>query len=194
MESEPRPTHADVQRMCCRIGLTPAGLPDEPFGEFLRALRKSHKFGGAHLVAFEVPPDNVFDWFASRNQLSEESLIDSLLSHPAIRQALPDLKIPEAKAKSGLSLANPFLLDARFAHALHYGGAYWEPPDKGKSAKTLAVKVCESMFDLRYGEIVLLESSDAWTPWFGDIAWDHTAVVFDPQLRRLWLFAGTDTD
>jgi hypothetical protein len=180
--------------MCRRIGLTHVNLPEQPFGEFLRQLRQSHDHGGAHLAAFEVSPDNIFDWFAARNRLSDEDLIDSLVVHPAIRGTLPDLAIPELNVKSGLTFADPFILDSRFAHCLHAGGAYWKPKENGKDAKTLALGVCEAMFGLRYGEIALIESSEAWTPWFYGIAWDLTEVVFDRRLRRLWLFAITDTD
>ena len=180
--------------MCRRIGLTQVSLPEEPFGEFLRQLRQSHDHGGVHLVAFEVSADITFDWFASRNRLSDDDLVDSLLIHPTIRGSLPNLAIPESKVSSGLSLANPFDLDGRFAHSLHFGGAYWTPKENGKSAKTLAVAVCEAMFGLRFGEIALAQTSEAWTPWFHGVAWDLTAVVFDRRLRRLWIFAVTDTD
>ena len=107
---------------------------------------------------------------------------------------MPDVRIPESKVDSGLTLGDPFLLDGRFAHSLHQGGAYWTPKENGRPAKTLAVAICESMFGLRYGEIALAESHNAWTPWFHGIAWDLTEVVFDRRLRRLWIFALTDTD
>jgi hypothetical protein len=189
-----RPTFNDVQVMSRRIGLTPVALPAEPFGEFLSRLQQSHDHGGARLAAFEVGPDHTFDWFASRNRLSDEDLIDSLIIQPAIRVALHDLAIPELKVRTGLGLGDPFQLDGTFARSLHYGGAYWTAKDDGRYAKTLAVEVCEAMFGLRYGEVALVESSEAWTPWFHGVAWDLTEVVFDRRLRKLWIFAMTDTD
>jgi hypothetical protein len=172
----------------------PLNLPDEPFTEFLDQLRESHNLGGAQLAEYEVSEDKVLDWFVSRNRLSDEGLIDALLTHPNVRNTMPDLLIPESKVDSGLKLGDPFVLDARFAHSLHHGGAYGTPKDDGRSAKTLAMAICEAMFGLRYGEIALAESFNAWTPWFHGIAWDLTEVVFDKRLRRLWIFALTDTD
>jgi hypothetical protein len=126
------------------------GLPEEPFAEFPRQLRQSHDHGGAHLVALEVSADPIIDWFASRNRPSDEDLIDSLLIHPTVRAALPDLAIPESKVCGGRSIADPFLLDGTFSHLLHHGGAYWTPKDSGKSAKSLAATVCDAMFGLRW--------------------------------------------
>ncbi|MGB6941718.1 MAG: hypothetical protein WBE37_04945 [Bryobacteraceae bacterium] len=192
--AQPRPTFNDVELMSRRIGLNRVTLPTEPFGEFLRSLQQSHDQGGAHLAAFDVGPDVTFDWFASRNRLSDENLIDSLIIQPAIRAALHDLAIPELKVRTGLVLGDSFQLDGRFAHSLHYGGAYWSAKDDGRYAKTLALEVCDAMFGLRYGEIAVAQSSEAWTPWFRGVAWDLTEVVFDRRLRKLWIFAMTDTD
>jgi hypothetical protein len=50
------------------------------------------------------------------------------------------------------------------------------------------------MVGLRYGEIAVGESSEAWTPWFLGVAWDLAEVVFDCRLRKLWIFAMTDAD
>ena len=192
--AQPRPTFADVLAMTQRIGLNRITLPNKPFSDFLRCLRESHRNGGAHIAAFDVLPDNIFDWFASRNRLSDEELIDTLMTHPAIRAALGELAISEIKPSTGLALADPFLLDGRFARCLHAGGAYWTAKNNGKSAKTLALDVCDAMFGLRYGEVALVESFQAWTPWFHGIAWDLTEVIFDRRLRRLWVFVITDTD
>ncbi len=192
--AQERPRAEEVQLMCRRIGLSSVNLPKEPFRRFLYQLRQSHDAGGAHLAAFDVSTDRTFDWFASRNRLTEDTLIDSLVVHPTIRGALPDLSIPEREVQIGLSPADPFLLDGRFAHCLYSGGAYWEPKGSGGNDKALAMDVCEAMFGLRYGEVSLAESSKAWTPWFHGIAWDLTEVVFDRRLRRLWLFAITDLD
>ena len=192
--AQPRPTFADVRAMTQRISLAPVTLPEKPFSDFLRYLRESHSNGGAHIAAFDVPPDATFDWFASRNRLSEEELIDTLITHPAIREALSEIRVPEIKASTGLSLADPFLLDGRLARCLYAGGAYWNAKNDGKASKSLALDVCHAMFGLRYGEVSLFESSQAWTPWFHGIAWDLTEIVFDRRLRRLWVFVVTDTD
>jgi hypothetical protein len=190
-----RPTWVDVQEICGRIHLEPASLPALPFERFLKQVRDSHDNGGAHLVAFDVGPNLVFDWFASRNRLTDERLLDSLLVHPAIRQALPELLIPSSlKAESGLAFADQFILDCKIANVLYNGGAYGQTRGDGRSEKAFAIEVCDAMFGLRFGEISCYLSYEAWIPWFKGVAWDLTAVVFDRRTRMLWILTVTDTD
>lgn len=189
-----RPTYADVQQMCRTISLKRVVLPAEPYSEFLAILRESHSNGGAHLVAFHVPENPVFDWYGSRNRLIEEDLMDTLLTHPEISAAVPELHIPRTRVQTGAQMANPFLVDGRLAHCLFHGGAYSATSGDGRSAKLMALNICDAMFGLRFGEITSAESFEPWTPWFCNIAWDITEIVFDRRLRLLWLFAITDTD
>jgi len=189
-----RPSIDEVRLVCNRISVTQAQLGSAAVHRFLESIRKSHHNGGAHLAAFTLGPDVVFDWFASRNRLSDEHLIDSLIVHPAIREALPQIQIPESKADTGLEMADPFLLDGKLARVLHNGGAYTNPDGDGREAKNLALEVCDTIFGLRFGQISLLESFEAWTPWFKGIAWDMTLVLFDRRLRKLSILAITDTD
>jgi hypothetical protein len=141
-----------------------------------------------------VGPDSIFDWFASRNRLDDERLIDSLFVHPTIREALSEVQIPESKVETGLKMADPFLLGGRLAHVLYHGGAYTRAGGDGRVDNDLALQVCDAIFGLRFGELSLLESFDAWTPWFKGIAWDATVALFDRRLRRLSILAITDTD
>jgi len=190
-----RPTAVDVHEMCGRIQLTRTSLPEYPFERFLQRLRKSHDQGGAYLAAFDVGPDSVFDWFASRNRLTDENLLDQLLGHASTRQAFSELLIPPSREiKAGLAMSNQFLLDGALAQALYRGGAYHTAQGNGREEKTFSLSVCDAMFGLRFGEISYYVTYDAWTPWFKGIAWDFTAVVFDRRARKLWITAITDTD
>jgi len=190
-----RPTAIEVRKMCGQIQLTPTSLPEHPFQIFLMRLREAHVQGGAHLAAFDVEQNSVFDWFASRNRLQDERLLDELLTHPSIRQAFPDLRIPSSGAiNSGLSLSNQFQLDGALAQALYQGGAYHKTQGDGHEEKLFSLQVCDAMFGLRFGEISHYVTYEAWTPWFKGIAWDLTAVVFDRRARRLWITVITDTD
>jgi len=193
--AQPRPTFIDVQDMCQRLQLEPITLPLEPFDKFLAALRTSHDNGGAHLVAFDVGPDLIFDWYASRNRLAEERLLDSLLNHSAIRQALADVLVPSStKPESGLVLSEQFILDCKIAGILYDRGAYGQARGDGRTEKAFAIELCDAMFGLRFGEVSCYMSYEAWTPWFKGIAWDLTAIVFDRRMRKLWILAVTDTD
>ncbi len=192
--NQPRPGFDEVRLMCSRISLSRVELESDAVDQFIERVRKSHSNGGAHFAVFAVGPELVFDWFASRNRLSDERLIDTLIVHPAIREALPQVQIPESKAETGLAMGDPFLIDGRLAHALYNGGAYTVAVGDGRGDKDLALQVCDDIFGLRFGEVSLLESFQGWTPWFKGIAWDMTVVLFDRRLRRLSILAITDTD
>lgn len=69
-----------------------------------------------------------------------------------------------------------------------------QPVETVGQQKLSALNVCDAMFGLRFGEITLAETFEPWTPWFCNIAWDMTIVIFDRRQRLLWLFATTDTD
>jgi hypothetical protein len=195
--NQSRPTFSDVQEMCRRIAISPVQLPEQPFTRFLTAMRQSHDNGGAHLAAFQVGSDHVFDWYASRNRLCEERLLDRLLTHPIIRAELPELSIPpelQPPAEKSFQMSDQFSLDGAIANGLYYGGAYWKATGDARAEKALALELCDAMFGLRFGDVNLAVSYDAWIPWFKGIAWDLTAVVFDRRTRQMWVLAVTDTD
>ena len=181
--------------MCRRVKLKWLDVPAQPFDKFLARVRDSHDNGGAYLHAFEVAPDPVFDWFASRNRLWDDRLLDWLVLHSTIVDMFPELRIPAVpKEAKGFRGFDPFLFDGALASLLYHGGAYSKASGSGREEKQLALEVCDAMFGLRYGEITCNMNYDAWTPWFKGIAWDLTAVVFDRRLRKLWMLAVTDTD
>jgi hypothetical protein len=194
-----RPSPADVQKMWTRMVLKPVDLHSEPFAKFIEQVRKSHDNGGAYLIAFDTGPDPVFDWYASRNRLRENGVLEGFVTHSVMRVALPELLIPESfrskdTCKTGFTWLDPFLLDGTLAQVLYRGGAYHNSQGDGRAEKTLALDVCDAMFGLRYGEISCNQNHDAWTPWFRGVAWDLTVVVFDRRTRRIWFLSVTDTD
>lgn len=192
---EPRPSVNEVLEMCRRIQLKRLAIPNEPFDRFLSVAREKYDNGGADLGAFEVGADRVFDWFASRNRLSDDRLLDWLVLNPAIVEAFPELQIPsEPKEGNGFGMFDQFLFDGALANMLYHGGAYSNATGDGRNEKQFALEVCDAMFGLRYGEISCNMNYSAWTPWFKGIAWDLTAVVFDRRVRRLWMLTTTDTD
>lgn len=192
---QPRPTATDVAEMCVRIEVVPASPQLQVFDEFIKRVRESHRNGGAYLTTFDVGADQVFDWFASRNRLADDGLLDFLLLHPSIRQALPELfrHLPQ-RVKSELAMYDQFLLDGMLARVLYSGGAHSQSRDDGRAEKAFALNVCEAMFGLRFGEVSCYLTNKRWTRWFKGEAWDITVVVFDRRTRMLWILAITDTD
>jgi hypothetical protein len=173
--------------------ILPVEIENPVLQEFLARLRKNHANGEAHLFCFEFGPSEVYDFYTGRNRWSFDAHIDLLLEHPTILPQLAGIRVT-APVNSGLGSENSFLLDGHFAALLYSGGAYTHPQGDGREEKEFAINVCKEMFGLRYGEVSVDKSGMAWTPWFYNIAWDMTIVVFDKRLRCMWLFAITDTD
>lgn len=190
-----KPSWDEATEMCARVQLTQVIATNEPFKIFAGSINKSHRNGGLQLAGFEVGFDTVFDWFASRNRLTEFDVLDHLLVRSSIREALPELAIPETFANgTGFGLSTCFTIDGDLARCLYHGGAYHRAIGDGRMEKELAIRVCEAMFGLRYGEVSRYTSSQMWAPWFRGIAWDSSDVLFDRRRRRLWIIAITDTD
>jgi hypothetical protein len=193
--NQPKPSPSEATEMCSRVQLTRVLLHDQPFNVFAESINNSHTNGGLQLAAFEIGVNAIFDWFASRNRLTEFDVLDSLLVRPTIREALPELGVPDNLPDgAGFGLSTSFTLDGNFAHSLYHGGAYHKKTGDGRREKELAARVCDAMFGLRFAEVSRYTSSKTWTRWFGGIAWDSSDILFDGRLRRLWIIAITDTD
>lgn len=204
---QPKPSFNDAQMMCKEVDLTIDEVQPYSVMKALESLRESHSNGGALFASFFVGDSRIFDWFASRNRLSEFEVLPSLLRREKVRDRVPELQIPleptsETSSQAcsiataeGFKIESPFLFDGHLAQALYAGGAYGSKsrPD-AKQAKQLALAVCDDLFEQRFSEISIFNNYDAWTPWFHGIAWDWTAVLFDRRTRRLSLLAVTDTD
>jgi hypothetical protein len=199
---QPSVSREELVQICRKIDLLVVPLPSQ-LDSFVSDLRKTHDNGGAFVLAFDFGQNDIFDFYASRNQLADVkikesgnlTILDALLTHKAIRDVAPELKIPDSlDESSGFSLTNSFYLDGTFASLLHQGGAYWKAAGDGRREKELALSVCDAMFGLRYAEVGVYSSNRRWTRWFHGVAWDISVVVIDKRIRRLWLLFVTDTD
>lgn len=201
---EPEPPSEAVAKMCGDLGLRPINSSAAAFASLISGLRETHVNGGAFLAGFEIDENRTFDFYASHNCLanlwedgpSKRKIIDLLLFHPVIRDALPEMRIPERPGSSAkFEREDPFQVDGIFAALLYEGGAYsGRSHGNGRSEKELALAVCDEMFELRYGEASVYSSDYPWTDWFHSESWDKSVVVIDKRRRLLWLLCVTDTD
>lgn len=191
-----RPTKAELERALADVAIVPIAHRAAAIDDVLARFRQTHCNGGALFAAFEIGAEPALDWYIARSQLHLDDILARLLAHPAVRASLPDLRIDPASALSdiGLEPRDGLEIDGLLARALYHGGAYWHATGSGMSEKTLALRFCDALFDLRFDEIAIYVSGKAWTDWFYDIAWDETFVVLDKRYRRLFLLAVTDTD
>lgn len=197
----------DAQRASDTVPLEPFQPSSDAIEQVLNRLRATHTNGGAFLTSLHVGSDETFDWFASRNRLLEHDILPRMLVRKEVKDSLPEILIPDTFStrnptttcsfgESGsFSFDNPFLLDGQLAQHLFAGGAYGpESKITGRAAMQLAATFSEAVFGRRYEDVTLFTSYEAWTPWFGGIAWDWTSVLFDKRERDLWILAVTDED
>lgn len=148
--NQPRPTVNDVLEMCRRVQLKRLAIPNDSFDKFLSAVQKKYANGGVDLGVFDAGADRVFDWYASRNRLQENTLLDWLVLNPTIVEAFPESQIPsEPREVNGFSTFDQFLFDGTLANMLYHGGAYTEATGDGRNEKQFALEVCDAMFGLR---------------------------------------------
>ncbi|MBP0578126.1 hypothetical protein J8I29_02290 [Labrys sp. LIt4] len=191
-----RPTKAELERALADVAIVPITHMAAAIDDVLARFRQTHCNGGALFAAFEIGAEPALDWYVARGQLHLDGILARLLVHPAIRAGLPDLRIDTAVPLPdiGLEPRDGLEIDGLLARALYHGGAYWHATGSGMPEKTLALRFCDALFELRFDEIAVYTSGKAWTDWFYDIAWDETFVVLDKRCRRLFLLAVTDTD
>lgn len=206
--SGPRPSPDDLRKMWGRLQFRVEPYDPAPFDPYLRALREVYVNGGALLHGFTVPEDLIFDWYPLGRNTLDTSYGDAegldfftrFLGSAAVRDAAPELQVPEP-----LRLPQPpgqvlfqwgsaLMFEGGCAQVLFQGGAYRRFPGTAAEAKRLAREFSAGLMGDRYEDVLVYHASKAWTPWFGDVAWDGTSVLFDKGTRRLWLFCYTDTD
>src|SRR5438874_12505340 len=103
--NQAKPSADETVRMCSHVQLSPVILPEQPFLAFVESIANSHVNGGAQLAAFDVGANSDFDWFASRNRLSEFAVLDNLLVQSSFKRSVPELRIPDSRPEgSGFTL------------------------------------------------------------------------------------------
>jgi hypothetical protein len=155
------------------------------------------------LPALEVPPSSLDDpAFAVRRledlmtpvQLAEIMSLqipgDELRRHGVD----DEYEVGDPEDDGNFRVTSSFLFDGELAQSLYAGGAYTNAAGDGRSGKENSLAFCEALFGLRLSEVSYYSSRSAWTPWFGNIAWDWTAILFDRRARTLTILAVTDTD
>jgi len=105
--------------MCQQIPLKFRPLSDVRLTSVLQRIRETHANGGALFASFDVGSNEIFDWFASREQLPVFGVLRQILARPGVFLALPDLQIAPLKADAPELMTRRLLelgpVDARVA-------------------------------------------------------------------------------
>lgn len=162
------PTEEQREHSLQRMQFRPVPVTARPILQLVDAFRALLTNGGAHVASFELSKgDDVAAWFLSRNR-DEYHLADRLVTSAAFADAMPAITDPGLIATPDFVRSHSLILDGTLARALQWGGAYSPhlPAMPGKQAKTLGSALCASVFDDRYDDIDVDDSSTRWTNWF----------------------------
>jgi hypothetical protein len=176
------------------------GFTSPALDALLDAIRATHVNGGVLFTQVRaIDVDDPGRWFQAEysNSWADEAF-RSLLGSSAVRTALPELLIPVPypiadPPRFRQSPTGTFTLAGELASALVRGGAYARFPGSPAEAMRLAAAgVADLVGDRHYSKV--FQSLEPWTPWFYDVAWDHTWIVADSERLLVSILCKTDTD
>jgi len=145
------------------------------------------------LPALKIEPSKPDDPAFVVHRLGDLRPVDSGLADFGIRE---DLQVGQFEYDGNFRATSSFLFDGELAQKLYCGGAYTGASGRGdgRAEKENALAFCEALFGLRLAEVCYYSSHNDWTPWFGSIGLDWTAILFDQRARALSILAVSDTD
>lgn len=188
MLSEIRQAWVDAQLV--EIPLAP---PMEWLSDLFRSLYSN---GGVLSASFRAEiPEKVEELFWRTHSFSEQDILEGLLQTPVFRQRFPELEHELSPSnRAGFESIHPLSLDGELAIAVRWGGAYTVNDQPMSFAKELGRKFCAELFNDQYENMVVFRSTQAWSSWFFEIAWDYSWIFFDKGTRQIHVMFGTDTD
>lgn len=163
----------------------------------LRQIAATHTNGGYLLGRFRaVGYPDATAWYLSRNRFQEYEFLRFFFSDPVVREGLRDLQLPATPDTGGFEeqWAGSLCLDGFLAGVIVNGGAYKAFTGPAREAKAIAVAAVEALTQNRFEDFRVDACQRAWTPWFRDIAWDHTYVLTDLANAEVTVLCITDED
>ena len=164
--------------------------------ELAQVLRSLLVNGGVVVETFEVEADEVAAWFLSRNNFDTYGLLEQLLKSEAVTRAAPVLGAFDARAASRtFEQTSSLHLDGDLAGALVLGRGLRRVRGVATPTPNGSAWRCATRCSAMPGRTCASTSPpQPWSPWFFDVAWDHSWVVTDLRAQRMTLLCLTDTD
>lgn len=156
-------------------------------------LRNTHVNGDVIINCYKVNNEEIFNFPTLFEEY--EPYFTQLLTLKDISRTISQLQISEnVDCEINFEWVSPFTLDGDFASCIFNGGAYGGFSGTPREAKNLAEEFCNFIFGDRFIDIQVYKSCLPWSPWFYNVAWDKTWLIFDTTMKRLWIICTTDTD
>jgi len=194
-ETEERPSFAAIQTMWQNIEIRQTPLQSSEVQAVVVAFNQTYNNGGAHCTRFTIAYHPTLHWFAVRDRWDDLRFFDAFFRATIVRASLPEFTIaPDRSLTMIFKPGSLFTLDGEIAQALFQGGAYQRFDGTGSQAKDLGRAFVHNLFSERYDEIVVYQSSEAWSGWFRGIAWDATWIMIDQRHLTIDILCLTDAD
>lgn len=149
--------------------------------------------GGCLIRRFEPRTPAVFDLALRHDLRGLAPLLSSFLGRPEVQAALAEARVGEAALDAvPFRAIGTYELEGALTQILLWGGAYRGGMPEEPARLASRALVDELTGDRRHAHVFAIEG--AWTPWFRDVAWDHSFVVLDADRRIWWTLFMTDTD
>lgn len=164
--------------------------------EFVTAFGHVYANGGVIVRSLRATNETEFDHALRSDTRGIDHVFRATLTCASAVAALPELQIQmPLKRPPKFRWLSAFGVEGELTHLLLVGGAYERFGGSVGRARRLSRRFMEALFGARLNCVGLAGSSSTpWTPWFFDIAWDATFVLYEPQARRVVLVCMTDTD
>jgi hypothetical protein len=162
--------------------------------EYIQSLRKEYANGSVVLNTFQSndgPVSMPVDAF-----VPPPLLAFLLISNPSIQLGLDELKLSEADLRT-LIFSEPidlYRLLGVLLHTLRAGGAYYQSKRSFSEDMQLTVDFLNELLGEKKDYVTGSAYGGAWTPFFFDVAWDHTYVLIQRETGRIHFLYMTDTD
>jgi hypothetical protein len=162
--------------------------------EYIQSLRKEYANGTVVLNTFQSndgPLSMPVDAY-----VPPPLLAFLLISNPSIQVGLDDLKLSEANLQT-LIFSEPidlYRLLGVLLHTLRAGGAYYQSQKSFAEDMQITANFLEQLLGDKKDYVTGSAYGGAWTPFFFDIAWDHTYVLIQRETGRIHFLYMTDTD
>lgn len=194
----PQPTIREINQMWRELKLTLVPEQSSDILELIEQFQRTFSNGGAVFARFRYEAHPILDWFIQTRRLTPPAFdfISAFLTHPIVRDALPELKIPESFfTPMSVELLDTFELEASLSRNVFHGGAYTHrymtiPPRKAKALAGQFVNALGSQVENEWFAL----TRQTWSDWFHDVAWDATWLGLDTSRRLIWVFCVTDSD
>jgi hypothetical protein len=163
---------------------------------WLSALGRVYEHGGGLLRVFEPRDTGVFDHAVQHAHHDPTDPLLAFLSSPEVVAACPELRIETPlKGAPVFQEVSLYAMEGELTYLLLVGGAYTAFQGTVDEARVLSRRFMEALCgpELHLGRLAWA-SKTPWTPWFFDLAWDHTFLICDHGSRRVILLCVTDTD